>query len=386
MKGNLIISKNNSFYNIRNNLIKVNIDGNFNKVKNPYRISNLYIHGNNNSIEVINNGKINNIKVFGNNNKIYIKNNSTSEYHNFGIGNELIKKNNFPLPSPPNFMPMNPFFINNINYNNNFLNQINNNNNINNIEEKTNNILNNLEEHLFSEVPDNLKADNLSICSICGQNFLNLEKIRIFTCKKHIFHSNCIKNWIRGHINSPSCPKCSNINNLNMNLNPNNNIFVNPCILQPRLIRFTPLYNHHLYHNNNLNHNIDNLENDLDDLDLYDDDIDDMENEFDSFDDLYSGIKKGLNKNILDNMVITKMKNVEKLDNDKKKCTICLENYKDGDDFIALPCIHIFHSDCIKTWLKNQTTCPICKNEIKYDGYEGVGLDEYEPDLDDLYE
>ena len=167
-----------------------------------------------------------------------------------------------------------------------------------------------------------------------------------------------------------------------MNLNPNNNIFVNPRILQPRLIRFTPLYNHHLYHNNNLNHNIDNLENDLNDLDLYDDDIDDMENEFDPFDD----IKKGLNKNILDNMVITKMKNVEKLDNDKKKCTICLENYKDGDDFIALPCIHIFHSDCIKTWLKNQTTCPICKNEIKYDGYEGVGLDEYEPDLDDLYE
>ena len=92
-----------------------------------------------------------------------------------------------------------------------------------------------------------------------------------------------------------------------------------------------------------------------------------IENEFDPFDDLYSGIKKGLNKNILDNMVITKMKNVEKLDNDKKKCTICLENYKDGDDFIALPCIHIFHSDCIKTWLKNQTTCPICKNEIKYD-------------------
>jgi hypothetical protein len=170
-----------------------------------------------------------------------------------------------------------------------------------------------------------------------------------------------------------------------MNLNPNNNIFVNPRILQPRLIRFNPIYNYYLNHNNNLNHNIDNLENDLNDLDLYDDDIDDMENE-DPFDDLYSGIKKGLNKNILDNMVITKMKNVEKLDNDKKKCTICLENYKDGDDFIALPCIHIFHSDCIKTWLKNQTTCPICKNEIKYDGYEGVGLDEYEPDLDDLYE
>ena len=51
----------------------------------------------------------------------------------------------------------------------------------------------------------------------------------------------------------------------------------------------------------------------------------------------------------------------------KKKCTICLEEYVNGDDSIALPCIHIFHADCIKTWLKNKNTCPICKFEIKYD-------------------
>jgi hypothetical protein len=310
-----------------------------------------------------------------------------------GIGNELIKKNNFPSPLPPNYMPFNPFFINNnINYNNNFLNQINNNNNINNIinnEQKTNNILNNLEEHLFSEIPSNLKADNLNRCSLCNLNFLDIEKVKVFTCKKHIFHNNCLKNWIKEHINSPSCPKCLNNNSLNMNLNINANPFINSRPLQPQLFRFHPIHNNHnnnLHHDNILNYNnIDNLENSLDDLDIYDEDIDDMENNLDAYDDLYYGRKRGLNKNILDNMEISKMKNVEKLDNDKKKCTICLENYQDGDDFIALPCIHIFHANCIKTWLNNNSTCPICKNKIKYEEYAGDGLDELDP-YEDLYD
>ena len=54
----------------------------------------------------------------------------------------------------------------------------------------------------------------------------------------------------------------------------------------------------------------------------------------------------------------------------KKKCTICLEDYVNGDNSIALPCIHIFHANCIKTWLKENNSCPICKNEIKYENEE----------------
>ena len=80
--------------------------------------------------------------------------------------------------------------------------------------------------------------------------------------------------------------------------------------------------------------------------------------------------KKGLDKNILENMEISKIKDVDKLDNDKKQCMICLENYINGDESIALPCIHIFHANCIKTWLKDNKSCPICKYEIKYDAEE----------------
>ena len=68
-----IISKNCSFYNIKKDVFKVIINGNFNKVVNPHKITNLYINGNNNEIKIINNGEIKYIKICGNNNKLFIK-------------------------------------------------------------------------------------------------------------------------------------------------------------------------------------------------------------------------------------------------------------------------------------------------------------------------
>ena len=77
--------------------------------------------------------------------------------------------------------------------------------------------------------------------------------------------------------------------------------------------------------------------------------------------------KKGFDKNFLDSLEINKIKDVNKLDDDKKKCTICLEDYANGDESIILPCIHLFHANCIKTWMENNNTCPLCNNEIKYE-------------------
>jgi hypothetical protein len=60
----------------------------------------------------------------------------------------------------------------------------------------------------------------------------------------------------------------------------------------------------------------------------------------------------------------TKIDDIKKLDNDKKNCVICMEDFKNGDTTTNLPCLHMFHTNCIQSWLKKQNTCPICKFKL----------------------
>ena len=60
------------------------------------------------------------------------------------------------------------------------------------------------------------------------------------------------------------------------------------------------------------------------------------------------------------------LENIEDLCPEKKRCTICLENYIQFDKIINLSCLHMFHDSCIKTWLKKHDYCPICKNKIDF--------------------
>ncbi|KAJ0657517.1 putative transcription factor C2H2 family [Helianthus annuus] len=44
-------------------------------------------------------------------------------------------------------------------------------------------------------------------------------------------------------------------------------------------------------------------------------------------------------------------------------CSICLVDYKPEDVVRLLPdCGHLFHCNCIDTWLKANPTCPVCRN------------------------
>jgi hypothetical protein len=47
----------------------------------------------------------------------------------------------------------------------------------------------------------------------------------------------------------------------------------------------------------------------------------------------------------------------------KCTCVICIELVEDGDEVLLLNCPgnHVFHSQCIKTWLKKKIVCPLCK-------------------------
>ena len=68
----------------------------------------------------------------------------------------------------------------------------------------------------------------------------------------------------------------------------------------------------------------------------------------------------------------TKIEDINKLDNDKKNCVICMEDFKNGDKSTNLPCLHMFHTNCIQNWLKTQNTCPICKYKLTQDNINNV--------------
>ena len=47
---------------------------------------------------------------------------------------------------------------------------------------------------------------------------------------------------------------------------------------------------------------------------------------------------------------------------DTKQCPISLDNFKEGDDVLELPCGHYFLKENILNWLKTQkSTCPVCR-------------------------
>jgi hypothetical protein len=54
----------------------------------------------------------------------------------------------------------------------------------------------------------------------------------------------------------------------------------------------------------------------------------------------------------------------EKIEGENNNCVICLGDFEKGDSVTTLPCAHMFHTDCIKTWLKSNNHCPVCKFEI----------------------
>jgi hypothetical protein len=48
---------------------------------------------------------------------------------------------------------------------------------------------------------------------------------------------------------------------------------------------------------------------------------------------------------------------------DDESCTICFAPLLDGDRVGALTCVHIFHAECLKTWLQRRNVCPLCQTK-----------------------
>lgn len=50
--------------------------------------------------------------------------------------------------------------------------------------------------------------------------------------------------------------------------------------------------------------------------------------------------------------------------NSLRRCVICMMDFVYGDPIRFLPCMHIYHLDCIDDWLMRSFTCPSCMEPV----------------------
>jgi len=75
---------------------------------------------------------------------------------------------------------------------------------------------------------------------------------------------------------------------------------------------------------------------------------------------IFNDIVITTDENSLNNLIILKISHEQ-----NEKCTICLEDMVENDEYFNIECKHIFHKNCLETYLKNYNhICPVCRKEI----------------------
>lgn len=76
-------------------------------------------------------------------------------------------------------------------------------------------------------------------------------------------------------------------------------------------------------------------------------------------------IRRGASSTTISSLPSIKIVDLERqLPEDKRQCSICLEDFRKGDDRTSLPCLHGFHSGCVNRWLSSNGSCPVCKTSV----------------------
>ncbi|XVF48794.1 hypothetical protein PTKIN_Ptkin03bG0217300 [Pterospermum kingtungense] len=65
------------------------------------------------------------------------------------------------------------------------------------------------------------------------------------------------------------------------------------------------------------------------------------------------------------------------------ECAICKENLIVGDNMQELPCKHTFHPPCVKPWLDEHNSCPICRYELQTDDHDYESWKEREKEAEE---
>lgn len=54
----------------------------------------------------------------------------------------------------------------------------------------------------------------------------------------------------------------------------------------------------------------------------------------------------------------------DSLSDNSASCYICLEDFELGCEVVFMPCAHMFHGNCIRTWLRTGHYCPVCRFQM----------------------
>ena len=162
-----------------------------------------------------------------------------------------------------------------------------------------------------------------------------------------------------------------NINNIDNELNNNinddidlyNNNNINDLYNSFELFIDLSQNNNNSYDNNNNNQNINNIDNNEMIDNLYNSSIfSERRNISNSAND--NRVDGPIKKKLLEKLPESKIDDIDKLIDENKRCTICLEDFIKNDIVIYLPCFHIFHKLCIIEWINKHANCPLCKLNI----------------------
>jgi Ring finger domain len=82
----------------------------------------------------------------------------------------------------------------------------------------------------------------------------------------------------------------------------------------------------------------------------------------DTLDSLFSGYRKAARVWAIDHFTFTAKQEIFI----SRCCPICLCNWVPGNELVmGRICGHVFHRDCLTTWLSRSTSCPCCRQDLE---------------------
>ncbi|KAL6215666.1 hypothetical protein ACLB2K_015094 [Fragaria x ananassa] len=74
-------------------------------------------------------------------------------------------------------------------------------------------------------------------------------------------------------------------------------------------------------------------------------------------------------KKVVANLPVITITEEKKKLGEEAECCICKENLVVNDKMQELPCKHTSHPPCLKPWLDEHNSCPICRHELETDDH-----------------